>query len=119
MGLTGMGFWILGGTLGVFIGYLHVRNRTIRADQKQKLISVPGDWTMLVLIIFIFAFEFFVHYCMEAGWPMSQLDSFKLTAECVLGMIAGMAVGRNLTTTYKYTKAPSENLLVTAYVGKT
>lgn len=118
MGPIGLAIWSAGMLSGVLPGYLHVRNNVIRADHAQKLISVPGDWTMLVLIIFIFGFEFFVNYCMHAGWGLSRVYAFHVAAQATLGFIAGMAMGRSVTTSYKYSVAPSENLLVTAYEGK-
>lgn len=114
MGWIGAGFWIAGVALGLLPGYLYASNKAIRADRKQKLIAVPGDWAMLVLIFLIFTFEFFMHYSMEAQWDISKLFAFKAASECMLGFIAGMATGRNFTYGYRYSTAQNENLLATA-----
>ena len=43
--------WMLGSLVGVLIGYLHVRNRRLKADHARQLLQVPGGWSMLGLII--------------------------------------------------------------------
>ena len=109
-GAAGIGLWSHGGACGMLIGYLHVRNQPIRADHDRRLIAMPADRVMPLLIVSIFAFQLFLHYCIEARWPLAKLVAFDRAAQFILGAIAGMASGRNLIRGYMYIKAPSENL---------
>ncbi len=102
--------WITGGGLGIFLGYQHIRRRQVKADHQHQLIQLPGDWSMLVLILAIFGFEFFVHFSIDSGWTIVSTITFKWVSLIMLGVIAGMSIGRTLDYFLKYKKSPSETL---------
>lgn len=104
--------WLIGGAVGLFLGYIHVYQKAIKADHEQKLLTVPGDWSMLVLIFFIFVFEFFVHYSIDAQVTWTKSAIFVWCSTFILGAIAGMTAGRNLTYAAKYKSSPSEHLIL-------
>jgi hypothetical protein len=110
--IPNIGLWVVGCVMGIFLGYQHVKNRSIKADHNQQLIELPGDWSMLCLIIVIFGFEFFVHYSIAAQWAMASTQLFKSLCLIILGVIAGMSVGRTLNYFYKYRTSVSESLLI-------
>ena len=64
LGIVKLFYWLAGCIFGIFLGNLHVSNRIVYADHDQQLIKVPGDWSMLVLILSIFFFEFFEVVCL-------------------------------------------------------
>jgi hypothetical protein len=102
-----------GTIVGIGLGFLHIKNRVIRADHDKKLISVPGDWTMLVLIFVIFVFEFFIHYSIEANLVISHKPFFEPMAIFILGIISGMTIARNFSYFLKYKHPPNEKLTET------
>lgn len=102
--------WLAGCTLGAVLGYLHVSNRQVQADHDRQLIKLPGDWSMLILILSIFLFEFFIHYSIDANWPISANSYFKMSSILILGVIAGMSSGRAANYFYKYKASSSTTL---------
>src|SRR4051812_11297371 len=47
-------YWAIGLIIGAIIGWLTVLRWKIGADPHRKLISLPGNWTTLVLILLVF-----------------------------------------------------------------
>lgn len=111
--LTTLGFLAFGGVIGIVLGFIHVKRITVHADHLEKLIGIPGDWTMMLLILGIFAFECFLHYAVEAELSVSKTFLFESLAVSILGLIAGMTVGRNFSYFLKYRKSLHESLNVT------
>lgn len=103
--------YLTGGMVfGAFLGHFQVRNRYIRADKNKNLIEIPGDISMLILLMGIFAIEFFIHYSLEAHLEITSSDMFRIAAMAMSGLMVGISVGRNLTYFYKYTQAASIDL---------
>jgi hypothetical protein len=50
------GFILLlaGGLIGYLIGYYLVKNSRVLADKEKRLIQVPGDISMLIMVMTIF-----------------------------------------------------------------
>ncbi len=103
-------YLLLGGFVGLLIGHFQVRYRVIQADKKNHLLRVPGDISMLVLLLIIFSIEFFIHYSIDANLPISNSHLFRIIAICLSGGIVGVSIGRNATYFYKYSKADSVTL---------
>lgn len=108
--ITVISLWLLAGITGVFLGYLHVKNRIIRADKNKKLIEIPGDISMLIMLMSIFSIEFFIHYAFDARLAIIQVDAFKNIAIFLSGLIVGVSAGRNLNYLLKYNQASSVEL---------
>jgi hypothetical protein len=94
--------WVIAIALGAYIGYLHKRNAVITVDHSRHLITIPGDWGMLLLIMLAFAVEFAIN-TIEAVEP-SNSPWFAPLALAVSGLVTGMALGRNGTYLYRYFK---------------
>lgn len=92
--------WIAAIILGGYIGYLHKRNVQLTIDKKLHRVSIPGDWTMLVLIMSIFLVEFVINAVEATG--TAPYWWFAPTALGVSGFITGMAFGRSGTYLYRY-----------------
>ncbi len=101
---------ILGALCGMLIGHLQVKNRTILADKTKKLIQIPGDISMLIMIMAIFFIEFFIHYAIDAHWQISANASVRILAIVLSGVVVGISVGRNLTYYWKFMHAHSQSL---------
>jgi hypothetical protein len=103
-------FFIFGGLIGIYLGYLHVRKAVVHADKHQHLVELPGDWTILILILIIFAVQFAVHYLLAADPSIANNNFAMGFIMLVSGATTGMVVGRNLTYFHKFTKAHHEHL---------
>jgi hypothetical protein len=113
-GVSVMGFiLLLGGSLiGYLIGYYLVKNSRVLADKEKRLIQVPGDISMLIMVMTIFCIEFFIHYSIEAHWTIAHSPLFKALAMILTGSVVGVSMGKNVTYFLKYRQAESTNLNV-------
>ncbi|MDF2529902.1 MAG: hypothetical protein K0Q57_782, partial [Gammaproteobacteria bacterium] len=78
----------------------HKRNANLIIDRAKGLVTVPGDWSMLALIMLIFVVEFAIN-ATEASGP-STTWWFGPLALSISGLITGMALGRNGIYLYRY-----------------
>lgn len=111
--LLGFLLLLLGGIIGSLLGHLHVRKRVVRADKQKHLIEIPGDISMLIMVMSIFAIEFFIHYAFDAHWAIAQIDVFKNAAVILSGIVVGISTGRSITYFLKYQQAESVDLIAT------
>lgn len=95
-------YWIVGMFLGILLGYAQMRNCLIKADRKKQLIQIPGDNTMLVLIMAIFFLEFFVHFAIAAHFAIVEFPIFHIIFIAASGIMVGYFTGRSGTYFYKY-----------------
>jgi len=95
-------YWIFGLFLGLLLGYAQMRNCLVKADRKNQLIQLPGDNTMLVLIMAIFFLEFFVHFAMAAQFAIVGFPIFPVVFITASGIMVGYFAGRSGTYFYKY-----------------
>jgi hypothetical protein len=93
--------------IGIILGYLQVKNRIIQADKVNQLIKIPGDYSMLILVLAIFFVEFFIHYAVDDHWMVSDSMFFKILAVVISGVVMGISTGRNTSYYYKYFKSDS------------
>jgi hypothetical protein len=104
-------FWTVGCAAGIVFGYLHVKNNLITASHQKQLIQLPGDWSILCLIMLVFSIEFSIHYSIQARWPITETLQFKYVSLALLGIIAGTSIGRTLHYYLKYTHSKNANLI--------
>jgi hypothetical protein len=93
--------WLIAIALGIYFGYVHKRDVEITVDRSRGVINIPGDWSMLLLILIVFAVEFTIN-AVEAIGPSP--DWFGPLALAVSGLVTGMSIGRNGTYLYRYFK---------------
>lgn len=106
-------FFIIGGLIGIYLGYLHVRKTTLRADKKKNLVELPGDWTILILIMLIFAVQFAIHYILDSDPLLEQSHLTMGVIMIISGATTGLVVGRNLAYLHKYNQATHHDLHLT------
>lgn len=100
--LINLSIWLTGCLIGIFFGYKRVKNKNIKVDRKQQLIEVPGDLSMLFLILAAFISEFFIHYVVESGVILGTTSTFKIISLVILGLFTGLSAGRALNYLRKY-----------------
>lgn len=97
--------WMVFTALGIYLGWLYLKNKTIRVDQKTKLISMPADNKLLYLFIGIFAIKYAFGYLEAASSAIGENGFFIFVKIAVFSGLTGILIGRNANLLYKYLKA--------------
>ena len=84
--------WLLALCLGASLGAKEVYNWKIVIDRKKRELTIPGNNSTLVLIVLIFAVNFFWGYW-YATHPTADFWTYFWNA-CTSGVISGFFVGR-------------------------
>jgi hypothetical protein len=107
-----IGFFLLvfGGCAGALLGCFQAKNRVIRSDKVKRLIEIPGDISMLLMVMLVFFIEFIIHYAVDAHWMIAQYGAFKNVAVILSGIVVGISAGRSATYFYKYKYSESVDL---------
>ena len=108
LNITNILSWFLGITVGVSLGVIQVRKQNIKTTPREKQIIIPGDWSMLVLILCVFFIEFCIHYIIESGSTIATHSIFKILSVQILGCIAGTSFGRSICFFWKYKLATKD-----------
>ncbi len=97
-----IGTAVLGLSTGLAFGWHHARSWNVIVNKQVRLITVPGDVMMLVIILSSFAFEFALHYGIESHaswvttWPIQPI------AAGVWAWFLGMSAGRNINLAARF-----------------
>ncbi len=105
-------FLFMGCLMGLSLGYLQVKNKMILADKLKFLIQIPGDISLFVSLMFVFFFEFIIHYAIDAHLAVAKTTAFVSMAIFISGGVIGLTVGRNLVYFYQYVKASHVDLIL-------
>lgn len=103
-------FFTMGILSGLYFGYLHGRNAFVRADKKQHLVELSGDWTILILMMAIFAVQFVINYILKIDPALKEKYVTMAIIFTISGITTAMVIGRNLTYFYRFHKAHSIHL---------
>lgn len=107
-----LAYWLVGILAGVYLGRLHVGKKTVRVNKQKWLIEVPGDWTMLLLIMGIFVVEYMINYLQAVSSPIAQSALFPIVTIIITSLITGMTIGRNGTYFYLFLSAPHDETVL-------
>lgn len=102
--------WALAMGVGAGFGHLSVRHRQVRADHQLRRIALPGDTSLLPLVLAIFCLKYAFGYLAARNPGLWQDPVFYYTDIIVSGMIAGIFLGKCLGYRALYRAAPSEPL---------
>ncbi len=102
--------WILGFSGMAAVGAYYVRNVKIKADKHTGMIEIPGDCSVLIIILLIFVLQFFFHYAIGAGFHYASDISFLALMVFFSGMSSGFVIGRNGMYVYQYIHADNTQL---------
>lgn len=94
-------YWILCLAIGVFIGFLHMKDIKLEFDKKKKKIKVPGSWVPLMLSMTIFSSKFLIGI-MSSLMPHLKGSILFLGIELFSTIILGIIVGRAVNCLMKY-----------------
>jgi len=96
---------VVGGAVGLAMGWRHVRRWRIRVDRRARSLSIPGDIMMLAIIMGTFAFEFALHYGFEARAGWATASPVEPLAAAIWSWFICMSAGRNLNLAMRFTRA--------------
>lgn len=94
------GFWIGGIGIGSLIGYLIVRKWTVHADRAKQTLTIPGSYTILILVFCIFAVRYFFGY--QYAVHPERAPHLYLPDALISGVILGIFSGRSYSLYQKY-----------------
>lgn len=103
--------WALALGLGAGLGHLSVRHRQVRADHQTRRLALPGDTSLLPLVLAIFCLKYAFGYLTARHPELWQDPVFHYTDLIVSGVIAGIFLGKCLGYMARYRAAPSESLV--------
>jgi hypothetical protein len=85
-------------TAGAGIGWMHARRWALqyRSGSSGLLVRLPGDPSLLVMIVLSFVAESFMHYAVESGQTWAGTDTFAALSFAMWGVLVGMPLGRAL-----------------------
>jgi hypothetical protein len=83
---------------GAGLGWMHARRWALqyRTGTSGLLVRLPGDPSLLAMIVLTFVSESFMHYAVESGQPWAATDTFAALSFAIWGVLVGMPLGRAL-----------------------
>jgi hypothetical protein len=99
---------VLGGALGLVVGYRHVQGWNIVVNRQARLVSLPGDVTMFVIILATFVFEFALNYGVLSGASWAASAVLPPVAAAIWCCFIGMSAGRNLNLTQRFIRSETQ-----------
>lgn len=109
--------WLVGLAAGAALGHALVRHVRVRADHAHWLIGLPGDATVLPLILVIFALKYAVSYTVAAAPALAQETAFLVLVLLIGGFCTGIFAGRFGTYAVKFRRAAGQSLTPGAAAG--
>lgn len=94
--------WLLGLFAGSILGWQSVSSWKIKANRKSKTLTVPGSWSILFLILIIFAIRIFFIYKYET--IPNQVEEYYIYDSLLSGLFTGIFIGRAYDFYQKYKK---------------
>jgi hypothetical protein len=85
-------------TAGAILGWMHARRWALqyRVGPFGLRVRLPGDPSLLCMIVLTFVVDSFMHYAVESGQPWAATDGFAALSFALWGVLVGMPLGRAL-----------------------
>ena len=112
MGVLAVAFLSVAALVGVGMGWLHGQRWHIEFNADRSMVSLPGDPSLLVIILLSFVFQFALHYALAAHLPIATSALFVPGALAVWGWLAGMPLGRALNVLARRDQAGTASMQV-------
>lgn len=82
--------------VGVGLGWWYITQFTIKVDKKHRLIEMPGTWSILIIVLFVFISNYYFQVVMHAQPLIAKQSWFIICMLVILGTAKGYFVGRAL-----------------------
>jgi hypothetical protein len=102
--------YLLAMAAGVAAGWVMVGSTQIRADKHKGLTRLPGSWSVLVLILAIFAVKYTFGFLYATEPALAQHSGFYLSDIAASGLITGAFIRKLARYAALYRAAPHEDL---------
>ena len=99
--------------VGILLGWYMVSRLAIDVDRDKKLLRLPGGWSTMVIIMIIFFSKYYLGYEMSQDPEVLTNTHFEILSLAVMGVTAGMFVGRLLGYAYCLRTQKSVSLTTT------
>lgn len=80
--------------IGVSIGWLQVARQQLAFDRDHHLIKVPGTWSVLVIILIIFATKYYFGYTLAIDPNAIKNTTFDIAFIGVTAICTGIFIGK-------------------------
>lgn len=85
----------LTGSAGVLLGWLHAARWRVQFDAVTRRARVPGDASLLVILLVMFCAKSFLNYSVQSHQPWAATGLFEFLSFAAWGLFAGMPLGRS------------------------
>ena len=81
--------------VGVLLGWAHAARWQVQFDAAKRLVRVPGDPTLLAILLVTYGAHFLLHFSVESHQPWAASSGFEFLSFAAWGLLAGMPLGRS------------------------
>lgn len=106
----GISIWAAGLLFGIGLGWFSHKDAGILVDRENGLLSLPGEWKTLGLIVVIFAFRYYWGYKSATAPELVANPTATISYIGFNGMLSGIFVGWQIRNFHIYRHRASENL---------
>jgi len=99
------GSWLAGLLAGGSVGWFQAGRVGVEVDRAKGMLRIPGSWSTLVVILFIFGTKYFFNYEMAAYPDLAAELGFKTLLLAVSALCTGVVLGRTLFYLRQYQQA--------------
>ncbi|HEV2614555.1 MAG TPA: DUF6622 family protein [Gammaproteobacteria bacterium] len=104
--------YALGLIIGLYIGFMQLRDVQVRADKSQQLIEIPGDWRYLIFVLVFFAVEFIINFAIATTSSIAHSGFLIALILFISSILVGIACGRSGCYLLKYWESAHADLPV-------
>jgi tetrahydromethanopterin S-methyltransferase subunit C len=102
--------WIVTLLIGSFIGWMQIKFLRLKIDRERRLIWAEGNWTLLVILILIFAVKYYFDYQIAVTPQIIQHPLFVYSLIISSALLTGWFIGRIGALFYRLFNDKSEDL---------
>lgn len=94
--------WFVGILVGFVLGWKSVSHWKIKADRKNKCLTLPGSWSIIFLILSVFVVRSYFVYTYETH--PAKIEQYFIYDSLLSGIFTGIFIGRAFDLYRKYKK---------------
>jgi hypothetical protein len=94
--------------VGVLFGWLHAARWHVQFDAAKRLVRVPGDPSLLAILLVTYGAHFFLHFAVGSHQPWAASGMFEFMSFAAWGLLAGMPLGRSTNVLLRYVRMENE-----------
>ncbi|QCP52167.1 hypothetical protein FAZ95_23560 [Trinickia violacea] len=88
--------------VGMLLGWVHAARWQVHFDAAKRLVRVPGDPSLLAILLVTYGAHFFLHFAVESHQPWAASGGFEFVSFAAWGLLAGMPLGRSTNVLLRY-----------------